>query len=90
VDQGGEDLLEHHSVGDAAPVTPKRMGRVELGAGGQQGGELDPPRFDQRCRHGGHGRSSGSRSVSTSMITGVRARTLLLRWVAPAVYCRSL
>jgi hypothetical protein len=50
-DQDLDELVEHHPVGDARAVAAQGM--VDL-ADGQQGGELDPQRFQDRRWQGRH------------------------------------
>jgi hypothetical protein len=48
VHQGVDDVLEHDAIGDALAVTAQRMRGVKLWFFGQQRGELDPDRLDDR------------------------------------------
>jgi hypothetical protein len=43
----GDDVVEDDPVGDPAAVAAKRMVGVEGRPVGEQGGELDPDRFEQ-------------------------------------------
>jgi hypothetical protein len=49
--QRGDHVVEHDPVADAAAMAAPGMGRGELRAfiRPDQGGELDPQRFDQGC-----------------------------------------
>jgi hypothetical protein len=49
--QGGDHTVEHHPVGNPAPMTTPGMRRGELRTllGPDQGGEFGPQRLDQRC-----------------------------------------
>jgi hypothetical protein len=55
VDQGVDQVLEHHPVGNAAPVAAQEVRRVDLGRVlADHRGELDPDRFEQAGWNGRH------------------------------------